>query len=339
MKLLDDAPRTRLAHLPTALEPLSKLGAELGCKSLWIKRDDCTGLAFGGNKTRKLEFLIGEAAAQGANTVLTFGALQSNHVRQTAAAAARVGMACRLVLLDMVEYREPAYESSGNLLLDRLLGADVQVANNDAEVLEAVQRVVDEETAAGRQLYVIPTGGSNAVGSLGYVECARELTEQGRERGLRVAAVVTAVSSAGTQAGLVAGFAALGEPVRVVGINVYKEDHAAQEATLAALAQEVAAAIEIPPIAEASLWVRHEFLGGGYGVPTEPMREAIELTARHEGILLDPVYTGKAMAGLISLVRNGEFEQLASGEAGAIVFLHTGGTPGLFAYRDALTAR
>ncbi|MBW1883806.1 MAG: D-cysteine desulfhydrase [Deltaproteobacteria bacterium] len=339
MKALSDFPRTTLGHLPTPLERMPRLAAELGGVPLWIKRDDCTGLAVGGNKTRKLEFLIGEALAQGADTLLTFGALQSNHVRQTAAAAARVGMACRIVLVDMVEYREPAYETSGNLLLDELLGADVYIAKGEAEVAEAVRRVVDEEAAAGRQLYVIPTGGSNAVGSLGYVECARELVAQSRELGIQIATVVTAMSSAGTQAGLVAGFAALDEPIHVVGINVYKPDLSAQETALAALVDEVAAKIETAPIARTKLCLRHQFLGDGYGVPTAAMREAVELVARCEGILLDPVYSGKAMAGLISLVRSGELDGMSGADGGAIVFLHTGGTPGLFAYRDALTGK
>ncbi len=335
MNRLDGFPRVRFAHLPTPLEPMPRLGAELGFERLWIKRDDCTGLAVGGNKTRKLEFLLGEAKAQGAETVLTFGALQSNHARQTAAAAARVGMACHLVLLDMVEYREAAYDVSGNVLLDELLGATLHMAKTDAEVADAVRRVVEDEAAAGRKLYVIPVGGSNATGSLGYVECARELVQQSRERGMTIGTVVTATSSTGTHAGLVAGFAALSEPVRVVGINVYKRDHAALETELVEHTTDVSAAIGAPAVEPTTLQLRHEFLGDGYGVPTAAMREAVELVARSEGILLDPVYSGKAMAGLIALVRTGEFDDAVREEGEGIVFLHTGGTPGLFAYRDA----
>jgi D-cysteine desulfhydrase family pyridoxal phosphate-dependent enzyme len=328
----------KLGHLPTPLEPMQRLGAELGGVPLFIKRDDCTGLAVGGNKTRKLEFLVGDALAEGADTLLSFGALQSNHVRQTAAAAARAGMACRLVLVDMVAHREPAYESSGNLLLDELLGAEVQVVKSNDEAAVAARRVMDEESAAGRRLYVIPTGGSNAVGSLGYVECARELAQQSAEIGVQIGAVVTGTSSAGTQAGLVAGFAALGESARTIGINVYDADPAAQKALLAALVDDVAAKIGISPVPAESLELRHEFIGEGYGIPTEAMRAAVERTARREGVLLDPVYTGKAMAGLISLLGSGELQD-AAGPGRAIVFVHTGGTPGLFAYRDALTER
>ncbi|MCP5041887.1 MAG: D-cysteine desulfhydrase [bacterium] len=336
MKNFDDVARTSFAHLPTPLEPMPRLGARLDCPRLWIKRDDCTGLAVGGNKTRKLEFLIGEAQAQGADTVLTFGALQSNHARQTAAAAARAGMVCHLVLLDTVEYREPAYEASGNLLLDRLFGAKLHVAKTETQAADAVRRIVGAEDAEGRKLYVIPVGGSNATGSLGYVECARELCSQSRERGLTIGTVVTATSSTGTQAGLVAGFAALDEPVRVVGINVYQQDHAALEKQLAERVAEVSATIGGPGVAPSSLHLRHEFIGEGYGLPTPAMCEAVELVARSEGILIDPVYTGKAMAGLIALVRAGEFERPTRKEGEVIVFLHTGGTPGLFAYRDAL---
>lgn len=337
MKPISDFPRIAMGHLPTPLEPMPRLGAEIDCASLYIKRDDCTGLAIGGNKTRKLEFLVGEALEQGAHTLLGFGALQSNHARQTAAAAARVGMRCRLVLLDLVQYREPAYDVSGNLLLDQLLGADVQIAKNDTEAAAAARRVMEEESAAGRKVYVIPTGGSNAVGALGYVECARELIAQSEELGFSIDTVITGTSSAGTQAGLVAGFAALGAEVRVLGINVYKPDHAALEAVLAGLVDEVTSKIEIPKVAKSALQVRHEFLGDGYGIPTEGMHEAVGLLARSEGILLDPVYTGKAMAGLITLVRDGELGTRADGDGRAIVFLHTGGTPGLFAYRDALS--
>jgi len=317
---------------------MPRLRAELEGPPLWIKRDDCTGLAVGGNKTRKLEFLVGEARAQRADTLLSFGALQSNHARQTAAAASQVGLACHLVLVDKVAYREAAYESSGNVLLDQLLGAVVHVVKSDEEAAQAARRIIDAEQAAGRRVYAIPTGGSSAVGALGYVGCAQELVRQARELDVKLGTLVTATSSAGTQAGLVAGFAALGEPVHVLGINVYRDGPAVLEAELAKLVDEVATTIEIPPVPATSLHVRHDFLGPGYGVPTPAMREAVELTAQCEGILLDPVYTGKAMAGLIELVRRGELGNSEESEDGAVVFLHTGGSPGLFAYREALVA-
>jgi 1-aminocyclopropane-1-carboxylate deaminase/D-cysteine desulfhydrase-like pyridoxal-dependent ACC family enzyme len=233
----------------------------------------------------------------------------------------------------MVRYREPAYEVSGNVLLDKLLGADVNVVKDQAEGAGVAQKILQEEAAAGRKVYAIPTGGSNAVGALGYVDCAREIVVQSRELGLKIGTVITAVSSAGTQAGLIAGFGALGEEVRVVGINVYNSDFAAQEETLSFLAREVAASLGVATAACPPLDIRHDYLGEGYGIPNDAVIEAIARTAQREGILLDPVYSGKAMAAMLSLIEAGEFGN-ASSEA--VAFLHTGGTPGLFAYRDAL---
>jgi L-cysteate sulfo-lyase len=202
-------PRVRLAHLPTPLEALPRLSEHLGGPNLYIKRDDCTGLATGGNKTRKLEFLMGEALSRKADTVLCFGALQSNHVRQTAAAAARLGLACHAILIDVVRYREPAYDVSGNLLLDELLGATVHVVREPEAAQQVVQEIVGELKREGRTHYAIPVGGSSAVGALGYVGCANELSQQARELGIRIGLVAHASSSVGTQAGLLAGFAAL----------------------------------------------------------------------------------------------------------------------------------
>lgn len=335
-KLLASVPRCHFAHLPTPLEPLTRLSAEVGGPPLWIKRDDCTGLAVGGNKTRKLEFLVGEALEQGADTLLSFGAVQSNHARQTAAAAARAGLACRLVLVDMVEYSEPAYENSGNVLLDHLLGAEITIVSSQAEAASAAGRIIDEETAAGRKVYGIPTGGSNAVGALGYVDCAREIFRQNRDQGVRVGTVVTAVSSAGTLAGLAAGFAALDPDVNVVGINVYDKDFEAQETTLRGLAAEVCETLGIQRPEPSRVELRHEFLAEGYGVPNAGVMDVVQRVASVEGVLLDPVYTGKAMAGLLSLIAGGS---LGDGSSDAVVFLHTGGTPGLFAYRDAIDPR
>jgi L-cysteate sulfo-lyase len=332
---LERFPRTRFAHLPTPFESMPRLTEAFGGPPLWVKRDDCTGLAVGGNKTRKLEFLVGAAIAEGAETLLSFGALQSNHVRQTAAAAAKAGLRCRLVLVDKVQYREPAYETSGNVLLDDLLGADVHIVKNDAEAASVARKLLDEEAAAGRGVYAIPTGGSNAVGALGYVDCAKEIVAQSRERGVAVGSVVTAVSSAGTQAGLSAGFAALGADVRVLGLNVYNEDFADQEQTLRRLTTDVLASLGVEPANPPHLEIRHEFLGEGYGIPNAGVVDAVRCAAECEGLLLDPVYSGKAMAGLRTMVEAGEFGEIG---ADAVVFLHTGGTPGLFAYRDALVA-
>jgi L-cysteate sulfo-lyase len=332
MKPISDFPRVQLGHLPTPLEPLPRLSAELAGPEIWIKRDDCTGLATGGNKTRKLEFLMGEAGEQGADTVITFGALQSNHARQTAAAAARLGLHCVVFLVRKVTYTEPAYQTSGNLLLDDLLGARVEIADDERALGERLESVREELRAEGRNAYLIPPGGSNAVGALGYVNCALELDAQWRALDMEPSAVVHASSSGGTQAGLISGFAALDSSVRVHGINVSDKDTERIVSTVHDLCTETCAAIGIPAVEEEQVRIDHDYLGPDYGIPTDAMREAVNLAATREGILLDPVYTGKAMAGLIGRIRAGVYRR---GES--IVFLHTGGSAGLFAYRDALT--
>ncbi len=329
MKALEASPRAALALRPTPLEAMPRLAAKLGLGSLYVKRDDCTGLGGGGNKTRKLEFLVGEARAQGAQTLLTFGALQSNHARQTAAAAARAGLACHLVLVDLVRDREPAYTTSGNLLLDHLFGAEVTIVDSDAAAALATRRIIEAEQAGGRRVYVIPTGGSNAIGALGYVDCAFELSGQCDALDLALHTVVTAASTTGTLAGLAAGFAAQQREVRIVAVNVYEMDATKLERTFSERLAEITTHLGVEAASIGPVELRHDFLGAGYGIPSAAMREAVELTARAEGLLLDPVYTGKAMAGLIAMARAGELS------AGTI-FLHTGGVPALFAYREAM---
>ncbi len=332
VKPISEFPRVSLGHLPTPLEPLPRLSAELGGPEIWIKRDDCTGLATGGNKTRKLEFLMGQAGADGADTVVTFGALQSNHARQTAAAAARLGLHCVVFLVRKVTYTEPAYQTSGNLLLDDLLGARVEIADDEVALGERLESVRDELRTEGRTVYVIPPGGSNTVGALGYVNCALEIDTQCRELGIEPSAVVHASSSGGTQAGLVAGFAGLQSALSVQGINVTDKDATRIVALVHGLCRETCQTIEIGAVDEKQIRIDHDYLGPAYGIPTDAMREAVKLAATREGILLDPVYTGKAMAGLIGRIRAGVYRR---GET--VVFLHTGGSAGLFAYRDALT--
>jgi L-cysteate sulfo-lyase len=324
-------PRVSLAHLPTPLEPLPRLSQELGGPAIWLKRDDCTGLATGGNKARKLEFLMGEALARNADTILCFGALQSNHVRQTAAAAARLGLACHAILSDVVRYREPAYEVSGNRLLDELLGASVHVVADAAAAGQVARELIAELERQGRTHYAIPVGGSSAVGALGYVGCANELWQQARDLGIRFSAIAHATSSAGTQAGLLAGFAGLKSDIAVRGFNVYSDDPAGQRAGLARLCDEVCGMLGIAEVARERLEISSEFIGEGYGEPTTEALRAIRLMARCEGILLDPVYSGKAMAGLIETIRRGDLPA-----DDPVVFLHTGGAPGIFAYREAL---
>lgn len=331
MPNLSPFPHFPLAHLPTPYEPWSRLGAELGI-NLHVKRDDCTGLAFGGNKTRKLEFLVGDALAQGASCLVTVGALQSNHCRQTVAAANRAGLPCHLVLVDQVPIKTDAYTASGNLLLDRILGATLHEVADKREAPDVILHLLSVLQAKGETPYFMPPGGSTAVGALGYVACAMELAEDAKAAGVPLNHVVVASSSAGTQAGLIAGFAALGLNVKVHGINVYEDDVDKLREAVRALATETLSLLGKGD-APFEVTVHHDWRGPGYGIPTSEMHEALRLTAREEAVLLDPVYSGKGMAGLIGLARAGAF-----GAGEGVTFVHTGGTPGLFAYEGELTA-
>jgi L-cysteate sulfo-lyase len=323
-------PRIRLGHLPTPLEPLENLSKHLGGPKLWIKRDDCTGLSTGGNKTRKLEFLMAEALAQGTDTVITQGATQSNHARQTAAAAARLGLACHILLEDRTGYTDPAYIQSGNVLLDKLHGAGVSRRPGGTDMQAEMEALADELRAEGRKPYVIPGGGSNPVGALGYVNAALELVNQAAEIGLRIDHVVHATGSAGTQAGLVTGLVALNSGIPVLGIGV-RAPREKQEANVLGLAQRTAAHLGLPALVQPAHVVANcDHVGQGYGIPTRGMVEAVRMLAEKEGILLDPVYSGKGMAGLIDLIGRGKF-----GKDENVVFLHTGGSVGLFGYPDA----
>ena len=326
---LDRFSRVTLAHLPTPLEPLERLTRRLGGPRLFIKRDDCTGLALGGNKTRKLEFLLGEALVEGADTVITAGGVQSNHVRQTAAAAAKLGLAAELVLARNVPWTKDDYDRTGNLQLDRLLGARVHFYPGETDRAAVMEELADAIRAKGGHPYVIPVGGSNAVGALGYVACAHELTEQAKALGLEFDTVVLPSSSGGTLAGLGVGLAALGHPARVIGIDVDADTKEVRR-TVAEIAEAALALLGLsgglPPDVVA---VEGGYAGDAYGLPTGEMREAVTLLAKEEGIILDPVYSGKAMAGLLGLIAQGRLKP-----ENRVVFLHTGGTPALFAYRS-----
>ncbi|MGE0310658.1 MAG: D-cysteine desulfhydrase [Lautropia sp.] len=321
-------PRVRLGHLNTPLEPMIALSRALGGPNLYVKRDDCTGLATGGNKTRKLEFLMGEAREQGAEVVVTQGAVQTNHGRQTAAAATRLGLACEILLERRVREPEPGYEVQGNVLLDRMFGATLSFhAPADMNALALAR--TEELRRQGRNAYFIPGGGSNVVGALGYVDCALELLRQADDTGLRIDYVVHATGSTGTQAGLLAGLEGANTGIPVLGISV-RNPKARQEEAVYALAQATAEHIGVKGGIERSRVVAYsDYVGEGYGVPTAAMAEAVALTARCEGILLDPVYSGKGMAGLIDLVRKGFFRREDN-----VVFLHTGGATALFAYAN-----
>lgn len=329
--MLSRFPRVSLAHLPTPLEHLPRLSAELGGPEIWVKRDDCTGLATGGNKTRKLEFVMGAALAEGADTIITVGAVQSNHVRQTAAACCRLGLRCEVLLEHRVEDPDDDYRDSGNVLLDRLFGARLREFAAGTDFDRAMSEVADEVRRDGGKPYLVPGGASNRIGALGYVNCALELVNQANERGLVVDHLVSATGSAGTQAGLIVGLEAMHAKVPLLGIGV-SAPRDVQEEKVFALATETAAYIGAPGcVAREDVMANCDYVGAGYGVPTRAMNDAVLMLARLEGLLFDPVYSGKALAGLIDLVRSGAFDGASN-----IVFLHTGGSAALFAYRRQL---
>ena len=322
-------PRVRIANLPTPLEEAPRFSAALGGARVLIKRDDLTGLAFGGNKTRKLEWLIGAAKAEMADCVITFGAGQSNHCRQTAAAAVKAGMDCYLVL-----YPPFHGEGQGNLLLDDLLGAHVvRLDSRGSETIRlATDRLVGRLRSEGRRPYVIPVGGSTPIGALGYVLCAVELGQQLVERGIEAHRVFVSSGSAGTQSGLVVGARATQARYQIVGVSPgSKGGEVARH--VVDVSNGTAELLGIPDrFSTDDIFVDDRYTGPAYGTLTKACTEAIRLLARTEGILLDPVYAGKAMAGLMDYVRRGDV-----GADETVVFIHTGGTPALFAYGTEVT--
>lgn len=323
-------PRRRYTPTFTPLERAPNLSAALGGPEIWIKRDDLLGLAAGGNKTRKLEFLVADALARGADTLITVGAPQSNHCRLTLAAAAKEGLKCRLVLEQRVagSYNPKA---TGNNFLYNLLGVEkISVVNAGDDLNAAMQANVAELEAQGRKGYVIPGGGSNALGALGYVSCAHEIVTQSFELGLSFDRIVVASGSCGTHSGLLVGAKSVNFDAPITGINV-RRPRAEQEGNLLKLARETAALLEIASPEAKEVTALDEWVGAGYSLPTDEMIEAVRMTARLEAVLLDPVYSGKAMAGLIGLVRRGELKR---GER--VLFVHTGGAPALYAYQDIL---
>ena len=322
-------PRVRLAHLPTPLERLDNLTRELNGPEIWIKRDDCTGLSSGGNKTRKLEFLMAEARDQGADIVLTQGATQSNHARQTAAAAAKLGMDCHILLEDRTGKKEHEYTDSGNVFLDFLHGATVERHPSNPDMNGVMEKVAAKMRSAGRKPYTIPGGGSNPTGALGYVNAAIELVTQANDIGLRIDHLVHATGSAGTQAGLAVGLVGISSGVPLLGIGV-RAPREKQEDNVFKLAVATAEKLNCAHLIKREHIVANtDYVGKGYGFPTAGTIAAIETLARTDGILLDPVYSAKGMAGLIDLIKKGFFKK---GEN--IVFLHTGGSVGLFGYTN-----
>lgn len=327
-------PRLRFAHLPTPLEPMTNLSRLLDGPNIWVKRDDCTGLAGGGNKTRKLEFLMADAEQQGADTIITQGAVQSNHARQTAAIAAKLGYECYLLLENRTGSNDPDFLANGNVLLDDIYNARLSNFPAGTDMNQEMLGLAEELRAAGKKPYIIPGGGSNRIGALGYVDAAYELVWQCNDQGLKVDHIVHATGSTGTQAGLVTGLTAIHSGINLMGISV-RTPKEAQEENVYRLACETADFIgSSGALNRSDVVANSDYVGEGYGIPTDGMIEAVEMTARHESILLDPVYSGKGMAGLIDLVRQGFYRR---GEN--IVFIHTGGAQALSGYRSLFRQR
>lgn len=319
-------PRRRYTEGRTPLERLTRFSQAIGGPNIYIKRDDLLGLTGGGNKTRKLEFLVADALAQGADTLITCGGVQSNHCRLTLAAAVKEGLKCRLVLDEMVpgSYNP---EANGNVFLYHLLGVEkVKVVPRGTDLMSELQNAAAEVMAEGRKPYIIPMGGSNHLGALGYVACAEEIMGQTFEAGLDIHHIVLPGGSAGTHSGLLLGLYANSCHIPVTGISVLNPK-AVLENRIAELMQQTAAYMEINvKVPSDAIECVDEYLGPGYTLPTAEMIEAVKLLASTEGILLDPTYTGKAMAGLIGLAKQGFFKKNDN-----VLFLHTGGTPGLYA--------
>jgi D-cysteine desulfhydrase len=324
-------PRRRYTEGFTPLEHLPLLTQHMGGPHIFIKRDDLLGLTAGGNKTRKLEFLVADALRQGADTLITVGAPQSNHCRLTLAAAVKEGLNCRLV----IEQRVPDsydFNASGNNFLFRLLGVEkVTVVDLGTDLGAAMQAEADELAAEGRKAYIIPGGGSNPIGTLGYVSCAQEILAQAFDKGIHFDHLVCASGSGGTHSGILVGMRAMGSAIPVTGISV-RRPVPEQEGLIGGLATETRKFLGLPAdLKEGELKIFDDYVGPGYSIPTEEMAEAVRTFARIEGILLDPVYTGKAAAGLLDLIQKGHFKK---GEK--VLFLHTGGSPGLYAYQDVI---
>lgn len=323
LALLRTLPRLSLAHLPTSLEPMPRLGAALGIERLWVKRDDCTGLAFGGNKVRKLEFDLAAAVEAKADCVVCGGNVQSNTARQVAAACAKLGLECHLGIM---RGRVDQNADNGNILLDRLFGAIIHDISWDEDRNRHLHNLVETLKAQGRKPYLVPYGASDALGAMGYALGAEEITAALPDTGW----IIHASGSAGTQAGLVAGLTALNHPAQVIGIDVDAQA-ARVTADVRRVGCEAAAMLKAEDRwNDARVIVAAEFSAGAYGIADAATIEAIRMAARLEGLALDPVYTGKAMAGLIGLARSGRFD------GAPVVFLHTGGGPGIFAHAEEM---
>jgi len=327
MGMLEKFERVKLGHFPTPIEHLKNITKYLDGPNIFIKRDDCTGLATGGNKTRKLEFLIPDAIKNKAELVVTVGAVQSNHARQTAASCALMGLKCLIVLEQRLKDPPEAYMKSGNVFLDKLFGAEIKICPKNEDVSEYSEKLVKDIKSKGTNVYFIPGGGSNAIGALGYVECLNEIIKENNK--YNFTQIIHATGSAGTQAGLLAGKKYFDCNIPVTGICIrHKKD--AQVDKVYTEAKKTCEKLRCKILDKSDVIVYDEYIGPGYGEPTESMIEATNLLAKKEAILLDPVYSGKGFAGLIDLIRNKKFTKDDN-----VLFIHTGGAISLSAYEWA----
>jgi len=325
--MLEKFERIKLGHFPTPIEHLKNISKYLGGPNIFIKRDDCTGLATGGNKTRKLEFLIPDAIKSKAELVVTVGAVQSNHARQTAAACTLMGLKCLIILEQRVKDPPEVYMNSGNVFLDKLYGADIKICPKDENFLEYYEKIVEGLKSKGTNVYFIPGGGSNSIGALGYVECLNEIMKENNK--YNFSHIIHATGSAGTQAGLLAGRKYFNCNIPVIGICI-RYDKATQLSKVYTEAKKTCERLRCNVLDKSEVIVYDEYIGPGYGVPSDGMIEATKLLAKKEGILLDPVYSGKGFAGLIGLIKNKKFTKNDN-----VLFIHTGGAASLSAYEWA----
>ena len=325
--MLEKFEKIKLGHFPTPIEHLKNISKYLGGPTIFVKRDDCTGLATGGNKTRKLEFLIADAIKNKAELVVTVGAVQSNHARQTAAACTVMGLKCLIILEQRVKDPPEVYMNSGNVFLDKLYGADIKICPKNENFLEYYEKVIEDLKSKGTNVYFIPGGGSNAIGSLGYVECLNEIIKENNK--YNFTHIVHATGSSGTQSGLLAGRKYFNCNIPVTGICI-RYDKVTQENRVYEEAKKTCEKLQSSILDKSEVIVYDEYIGPGYGVPTNEMREATKLLAKKEAILLDPVYTGKGFAGLIGLIKNKKFTKSDN-----VLFIHTGGAISLSAYEWA----
>ena len=327
MYMLEKFKRIKLGHFPTPIEHLKNITKYLDGPNIFIKRDDCTGLATGGNKTRKLEFLIPDALKNKAELIVTVGAVQSNHARQTSAACALMGLKCLIILEQRLKDPPESYMKSGNVFLDKLFGAEIKICPKDEDVSEYSEKLIKDIKSKGTNVYFIPGGGSNPVGALGYVECLNEIIKENKK--YNFSHIVHATGSAGTQAGLLAGRKYFNCNIPVIGICVrHKKD--TQVDKIYTEAKKTCEKLKCNILDKSDVIVYDDYIGPGYGEPTKEMIEATKLLAKKEAILLDPVYSGKAFAGLIGLIKNKKFKKNDN-----VLFIHTGGSVSLSAYEWA----